>query len=512
VPRPGLLLPLVGAVLLAGPAGLRAEPAPPLEAGTARVDLSDPAAGPVHDPAFAKVLVLRQGSVSAALVTLDVVAVGGIGRIGDAFLPDLRARLAQDPGLSPDAVFVNASHCHATVRTDSLDLVVDAVRAAWTSLVPVRAGAGLGEERRISENRRLKLRDGRETDMRRAYALPPDEAVAAVGPIDPRIGLLRLDRESDGRPLAVVYTFACHPIHNPPGKGSSADFPGYASALLEEALGHGALALFVQGCGGDINPLGYKEANPPADAEPLGNLLGLSTLRAWRQIVPEPSAPLRVALRVVSLPRATDYGTRIAALEAEQDRLVRELRPTPLGFRDFLPVLLRQGLFPDFPSHHAQRYLHEDTHAPGAPGSPGDLRRTDAELRAAAQAYLANLQAMEELTRLNTNLALLRRHRDRAAAAGPAPLQAELGGLRVGSFRLLTFPGELTVEIGLRLRDVAGDPHVHLAGYTNGYLHYLATRAQRTNPGHAQEDCDVLVAPEWQDAFERAAASLLEEF
>ena len=50
------------------------------------------------------------------------------------------------------------------------------------------------------ENRRLLLKDGREADVRHAYSLPPDEAVAGAGPIDPEIGILRLDR-TDGRPL-----------------------------------------------------------------------------------------------------------------------------------------------------------------------------------------------------------------------------------------------------------------------------------------------------------------------
>jgi hypothetical protein len=55
--------------------------APPLEAGVARVDVTDPRAAKVHDPAFAKCLVLRQGEVSAVLVTVDAVAIGGIGPI-----------------------------------------------------------------------------------------------------------------------------------------------------------------------------------------------------------------------------------------------------------------------------------------------------------------------------------------------------------------------------------------------------------------------------------------------
>src|SRR5204862_3010177 len=93
----------------------------------------------------------------------------------------------------------------------------------------------------------------------------------------------RLDRD-DGRPLAVLYHFACHPIMNPPSKGNSADFPGFASKVIEETLGDGALAFFVQGCAGDINPVRYKEVNRPADAEPLGNMLGLTVLRAVKKI------------------------------------------------------------------------------------------------------------------------------------------------------------------------------------------------------------------------------------
>ena len=58
--------------------------------------------------------------------------------------------------------------------------------------------------------------------------------------------------------MAVLCHFACHPIMNPPSKGNSADYPGFASKVIEDALGGGALAFFVQGCGGDINPVRYK--------------------------------------------------------------------------------------------------------------------------------------------------------------------------------------------------------------------------------------------------------------
>jgi hypothetical protein len=474
----------------------------PLLAGVAKVDITDRQAGPVNDPCYARVLVLQQGNATAALVAMDVVAIGEIGRLRNDFLSELRRELARDPGIPPAQLIVNASHCHGIVRTDSLQLVIQAVREAYRGITAVNVGAGSTQEDRISENRRLLLKDGSQVDMRRAYALPRDEEVAAVGPIDPQVGLLRIDRV-DGRPLAVLYNFACHPIMNPPSKGNSADFPGFASKVIEESLGQGAIALFVQGCGGDINPIRYKEASRPPDAEPLGNTLGLTVLRESKRIATRGNQTLGVNQQTVALPRAADFPQRISAIEVEQTRLLRTLKPTNINFKSFLPLLIQQRLNPEFPSHNAQSYLHDQLHG------RVDLTRLDAENRAQVAAYLENIHAMEHLTRLNTNLALLKKHHAAAQASPLKTVDVEISALRIGDFKLVTFPGELTVEIGLEIKRAAKDPHAFVAGYTNGYIYYMPTPAQRANTGYAQEDCDCIVAPEWRRVFEAVALELL---
>jgi len=473
-----------------------------LRAGVAKVDITDRTTGPPNDPCFAKALVLRSAGTTAVLVTVDAVAIGGIGRIGDGFLATIRGRLEKELGVPPGNVIVNASHCHGVVRGDTAELVVGVVKDAAKNLVVVKAGSGSGSEDRISENRRLKMKDGSEVDMRRAYSMPRDEDVAGVGPIDPQIGLLRLDRE-DGRPLAVLYNFACHPIMNPPSKGCSADYPGFASKIVEETFGDGAMAFFVQGCGGDINPVRYKEASRPADAEPLGNLLGLSVMRAARQISTTPDAELKVRNEVIAIPRAADYEKRITAIQAERTRLLESLKPTNINFKTFLPMLLQQRVSPDFPSHYSQGYLHDQALGRKA------LPQLDADNRAGVEGYLQNIRIMEQLTRLNTNLALLKRHLEQGKAAGKPTLDVEVCGLRIGSFKLVTFPGELTVQVGLNIKKAAKDPHAFVAGYTNGYIYYTPTREQRNNTGYAQEDCDSLVAPEWQAIFESKALDML---
>lgn len=474
-----------------------------LTAGTARVEITDPNAT-VNDPCYAKALVLKSSDTTAVLVTLDAVAIEGIGRIGVGFLATVRSQLEKETGIRPDHIIVNASHCHGIVRGDTAQLVIDIVKQALENQVPVTAGAGVGHEDRISENRRLMMKDGSEVDMRRAYALPRDEDVASVGPIDPQVGLLRLDRE-DGTPFAVLYNFACHPIMNPPSKGSSADYPGFASKVIEDALGGSAMAFFIQGCGGDINPIRYKEVSRPADAEPLGTLLGARVLAAARQIPTRPVTELRTHREVLQLPRAADYEARISAIQAEQTRLLAALKPTNIPFKTFLPLLIQQRLHPDFPSHHAQSYLHDQALGRNA------IPQLDADNRQLVEAYLSNIEIMERLTRLNTNLALLKRHLAETQAAASPTLDAELCGLRIGDFKLVTFPGELTVQVGLNIKKAAPDATSFVAGYTNGYIFYTPTAAQRKNIGYAQEDCDTLVAPEWQTLFETRAVKLLKE-
>ena len=99
-------------------------------------------------------------------------------------------------------------------------------------------------------------------DFMRTKRAPGELYVASVGPIDPQVGLVRLDRE-DGRPLAVIYNFACHPIMNPPSKGSSADYPGFASKVIEEAHDMAALGVSFGAPQVDLEKLRYSY--PPLD-------------------------------------------------------------------------------------------------------------------------------------------------------------------------------------------------------------------------------------------------------
>ena len=474
-----------------------------LLAGVAKVDITDWEAGPVNDPLYVKALVLKSGTTTAVLITVDAVAIGEIGGITNDYLPQVRSRLEKELGIPPENVLANASHCHGVVCADVGPRTFQAVQAAARNMVPVKTGAGSGQENRIMENRRLKLKDGRTVDVRHAYSLPPDEEVAEVGPVDPEIGILRLDR-LDGRTLAVVYNFACHPIQGASSGGNTADLTGFASQVIEDNLSEGTIALFIQGCGGDINPVTYKDVDNPRDAEPLGNVLGLSTLKAARKIETTVATPLQVLNETITLPRA-DTHQRIVALEAEQTRLLGSLQGTSINLKTFIPLVVKYNVAVEFPSYYSHRYLHEK-----AIGR-NDLRRLDVENRQDMRKYIENIHTMEQLTRLQTNLALLKKHQASYVASGKRTVDVELLGLRIGEFVLITFPGELTVQIGLNIKQASPHERTFVAGYTNGYIYYSPTAEQLMNIGGAQEDSDCILAPAWQKIFEDKAAEMLKQ-
>jgi len=448
-----------------------------------------------------KALALRCGDTEAVIITVDAVAIEEIGPIKNDYLPTVRAQLDAELGIAAGSVIVNASHCHGAVCADVAQRTVGAVKEAWQSMEPVTVGAGVGHEDRIMENRRYRLKDGRTADARRAYSLPPDEDVAAVGPIDPQIGILRLDR-ADGRTLAVLFNFACHPIKGVPSGGNTADLAGFAAKAIEDSLGRGAVALFVQGCAGDVNPRHYKDVDNPPNAEELGSMLGLSTLSALAGIATSDAAQLNVIRETLALPRA-DLAPLIESMQAEQTRLLGCLKGTDINLKTFIPLLLKHRLSPDFPTHYSYRYLHDEMLG------RGDTGKHDEDNRQRLAQYIDNIRVMEQLTRVQINLDLLRMHHAQNVAAGKPTLDIDVMGLRVGDFVLVTCPGELSVQIGLGIKERSPHPLTFVAGCTNGYIYYAPTAEQLQNRGGAQEDSDCLLAPEWQQMFEDKVAEVL---
>ncbi len=477
-----------------------------LHAGVAKSDISYMTEGlRINDPVYAKALVLDDGQTQLVILAMDVTAIGGIGEIGDDFLPGLRARIEKELGIPRSNVLVNASHNHPPMRflcgpADQIEKTFDAVSHARNNMVPVKTGAGAGYEDRISMNRTLRLTTGDSWTIRHTNPCPPDEEVKSVGPIDPEIGVLRIDR-LDGTPLAVIYNFACHLYMGTPEGGITADFPGFASRVIEENLGHDCMALFLQGAGGDQSPILYKDVNRPRDAEPLGLMLGLSTLKTVREIRTQETT-LNVINEIIELPRKNDFEERIAALVAEQEILLKSLRYTSLNFKSFLPLYLKHTLDPRHPLDYSYRYLQTESLG------RDEISRIDEENRAHLQKYLNNIHAMEKLARIQDDIATLRRHQKINSDAGTPTVPMEVMGIRVGNFVLVTSSAEVLVEIGLNVKKASPFEHTYMAAFSNGYVHYGPPAADYPKGGYEVTEC--LLAPEWQEIYGTKAKDILE--
>ena len=341
-------------------------------------------------------------------------------------------------------------------------------------MVPARVGAGAGREDRITINRRLRMKDGKHWTIRRATPSPPDDAVAGLGPLDPQIGLLRVDA-MDGKPLALVYNFAGHAYGGAAGGGITADFPGFASRVVERAW-PGAVALFLQGAAGDVTPIRYKDFDAPPPTELLGTRLGFSALEAAQRISTQSQAAVRIVRDTVELPRRTDAEQRIQALQAEQEKILGFFTGvgcgahgagTSLNFKSFLPLYMKQAIDPEHPAYAA--YLYEQEERTGQNG----LRQLDKENKQRIAMYRQCIEKMDRLIVVRTSLQFLQETLQTSSASGP--IRVEIQALRVGDFVLVTFPGEPFAEVGLRIKKRSPFPNTFVAGYTNGRIGYAPT-------------------------------------
>jgi len=476
-----------------------------LRAGAAVQSLmTDEPSVAAHDPLCAKAVVLDNGSIRIAVVGTD------LGNASDELVADVRRLVEEQVSIPPGNVLINASHNHRTqgqVAGDAAERIAQAVSRAGASMVPVIIGACKGGEDRITMNRRLRLKDGREWTIRRANPSPPDEDVTGVGPMDPEIGILRVDRVEGGT-LAVLYNFACHPYGGVPDGGVTADLPGFASRVVENGLsGEDTVALFLQGAGGDITPIRYKDWDAPPHTEQLGTMLGLSVLEAARKAVMTNDRRLQVLTETVELPRRTDLAQCLAALEVQQEEILQFFTgvgcgeygaETSLNFKTFLPLYLKHVIDPAFPSYSSYLYMQEKKIG------RDDLPHLDAENKQRIGKYLESIHNMERLIRIRNKRQLIQRQIEKGEEGS---LQTEVQVIRIGDFVLVSFPGEAFSEVGLNIKRQSPFEFTFLASYSNGSIGYAPTADAYGRD--AYEDTLTRLAPEWQAMYEKKALEMI---
>jgi hypothetical protein len=106
------------------------------------------------------------------------------------------------------------------------------------------------------------------------------------GFFDPEVGVIRIDL-ADGKPLACIVNYACHPtVLGPGNKLASPDYPGSTRKIVVQATG--STCFFLQGAGGNVGPI---ETFVPdaAVARRLGTILGLEAARVYLELQTRPT-------------------------------------------------------------------------------------------------------------------------------------------------------------------------------------------------------------------------------
>jgi hypothetical protein len=202
----------------------------------------------VHDPLSAKALCMSDGERTVALVTADLIGFDA------GTVAEIRARIRERVRDAAPETMIACSHTHSGPSTPCLpflglpdagymaeliDGLADIVVEAHERMLPAHVSFGQGDVQ-VGINRRQRLDDGR-------IALGRNEG----GLIAPYVDVLRAQTEAG---CAVFFSHAAHPVTlGGDNLLISADWPGYAQRFTEETLGAGCLALYGQGCCGDIN-------------------------------------------------------------------------------------------------------------------------------------------------------------------------------------------------------------------------------------------------------------------
>ena len=289
----------------------------------------------------------------SVIVTADLL--GFRKEISDA----VAARCAKQFGLARDRLVLNASHTHsapvvsrgafpvfnvdekqwAVVDRYSaflIDKTVGVIGAALHDLAPAtvkfeQSFAGIAVNRRRTRGRR---------------GLP--------APVDHDVPVMKI-AGANGRIRAILVGYACHAtVLN--GYQINGDWPGFAQDDIEKAH-PGAIALFMQGCGADANPLPRRKVE-------LARLYGSVLAAAVEDVLKAPmkpvDGPLRTSYQIVEVPfdhvptrqeftekylwpkREFDTVQNYAAYDA-----LLKSPPMPPRMERMLNVLTRDGKLPD---------------------------------------------------------------------------------------------------------------------------------------------------------------------
>jgi len=318
----------------------------------------------VHDPIFARALVLDDGVNISAIVGAD------LAELGDT--TSLRARIAKELAIPADHLMIAASHDHSAPRSGPItlgtssvdgrpyatpaytkfvdDSFVEVLRQAKASLQPARVGFGTGK---------VDVNVQRMAYTARGWQGSTDED----GFADKTVWVLKFDTPA-GVPIGFLFNYAVHSTVNFGSSEITGDLAGMAEKYVESQFPDKFVAMFTMGAAADAFPKFTSrqgdKADPFAAEKVQGDMLGgevvmvanritqmseVATIKASQRavpcdmFVPPPPAPrANAAGGAGGQPDGGQGGGQGGGLQAQQPRPADLPPATPVKPGDKLDI------------------------------------------------------------------------------------------------------------------------------------------------------------------------------
>ncbi len=242
----------------------------------------------VEHPIWLKALALKDDSgATFVLVTADLVG------LSDKMVAII-AKVAQEKhGISRERLILNTSHNHSCpVTADVLWLYYEftpeeaAVKDRYTAMVYTKYEEVIGAAIANLAPAELAFDQGLAgvaVNRRRSRG---SESRAFGGQVDQDVPVITVKSGNDIK--AIVFGYTCHTALG--GLSINGDYAGFAQLELEKSF-PGSIAMFVQNCGGDANPL-PRIRGKDAEATELAGMYGKILAEAVRQAITTKMPPL----------------------------------------------------------------------------------------------------------------------------------------------------------------------------------------------------------------------------
>ena len=284
----------------------------------------------VADPLFAKGFVLTGAEKPFVVIAFDWCEIRGTS------FDKWKRALAEAAGTEPQRVLVNSTHVHdAPVMDEDAEKLLRDMEAtgAWKNIPPpdpkapiqiasvcqpefndaciprvaaavresllharrvTHFGTGRAKVERIASNRRFITGAGAVSYGRYSRSTNKEAQDADEGDIDPWLRTLSF---WDGdQAVCALHSYAVHPMSSYGAGKISADFPGEARALMQQAHPD-ALQIYTTGCAGNVTA-GKYNTGAPANKPVLAGRLHTAMESAWTntQRTPLTGATFKLAL------------------------------------------------------------------------------------------------------------------------------------------------------------------------------------------------------------------------